>query len=226
MSPHAQQDHQRSNPTHYIYTFKATDKNAQSNAIPAYRPDTRIKADSAKSTGSRTPHEVVHEEPRHIKVVPRPIAVPVRKSILRLVPGEERGDIEEVERAISIEIGGADPAPRANIEHSQPVELRKEGVPLIEHKGPTTKVLSDLHRITRIRHTNNREQRRFSNVQQVLEQLNLLDARRQPMLELALYEPVAENPIFSFDLDGPVGRGISVAGVDNNGNRIRAQVTR
>jgi sulfur-oxidizing protein SoxY len=37
---------------------------------------------------------------------------------------------------------------------------------------------------------------------------------------------VAENPIFSFDLDGPVERGISVAGVDNNGNRIRAQVTR
>ncbi|MBY4706106.1 MULTISPECIES: quinoprotein dehydrogenase-associated SoxYZ-like carrier [Ralstonia] len=59
-----------------------------------------------------------------------------------------------------------------------------------------------------------------------IEQLDLLDARRQPMLRLALYEPVAENPIFSFDLDGPVEHGISVAGVDNNGNRIRAQVTR
>ena len=114
MSPHAQQDHQRSNPTHYIYTFKATDKNAQSNAIPAYRPDTRIKADSAKSTGSRTPHEVVHEEPRHIKVVPRPIAVPVRKSILRLVPGEERGDIEEVERAIAVEGAVASRAARGH----------------------------------------------------------------------------------------------------------------
>lgn len=59
-----------------------------------------------------------------------------------------------------------------------------------------------------------------------IEQLSLLDASGQPMLELALYEPVAENPIFSFDMDGPVERGISVAGVDNNGNRIRAQVTR
>lgn len=59
-----------------------------------------------------------------------------------------------------------------------------------------------------------------------IEQLALLDSHRQPMLRLALYEPVAENPIFSFDLDGPVERGISVAGVDNNGNRIRAQVTR
>lgn len=59
-----------------------------------------------------------------------------------------------------------------------------------------------------------------------IEQLGLLDAKRQPMLRLALYEPVAENPIFSFDLDGPVDHGISVAGVDNNGNRIRAQVTR
>lgn len=59
-----------------------------------------------------------------------------------------------------------------------------------------------------------------------IEQLDLLDARREPMLRLALYEPVAENPIFSFDMDGAVERGISVAGVDNNGNRIRAQVTR
>jgi sulfur-oxidizing protein SoxY len=58
-----------------------------------------------------------------------------------------------------------------------------------------------------------------------IERLELLDGRRQPMLRLALYEPVAENPIFSFDLDGPAGRGISVVGVDNNGNRIHAQVT-
>ena len=40
-----------------------------------------------------------------------------------------------------------------------------------------------------------------------IEQLDLLDARRQPMLRLALYEPVAENPIFSFDLDAqPLGQ--------------------
>lgn len=58
-----------------------------------------------------------------------------------------------------------------------------------------------------------------------IERLELLDSRRQPMLRLALYEPVAENPIFSFDLDSPAARGITVAGVDNNGNRIRAQVT-
>ncbi|WP_296227777.1 quinoprotein dehydrogenase-associated SoxYZ-like carrier [Ralstonia sp. UBA689] len=58
-----------------------------------------------------------------------------------------------------------------------------------------------------------------------IERLDLLDSRHQPMLRLALYEPVAENPIFSFDLNGPAERGISVAGVDNNGNRIRAQVT-
>ncbi|CAJ0775973.1 hypothetical protein LMG7141_00435 [Ralstonia condita] len=58
-----------------------------------------------------------------------------------------------------------------------------------------------------------------------IERLELLDGHRQPMLRLALHEPVAENPIFSFDLDGPAGRGISVVGADNNGNRIRAQVT-
>ncbi|WP_426397594.1 quinoprotein dehydrogenase-associated SoxYZ-like carrier [Ralstonia sp. R-29] len=58
-----------------------------------------------------------------------------------------------------------------------------------------------------------------------IERLELLDANRQPLLRLALHEPVAENPIFSFDFDGPAERGVSVAGVDNNGNRIRAQVT-
>lgn len=58
-----------------------------------------------------------------------------------------------------------------------------------------------------------------------IETLGLFDNRRQPLLRLKLYEPVAENPIFSFDLDAPLERGISVAGADNNGNPIRAQVT-
>jgi sulfur-oxidizing protein SoxY len=39
------------------------------------------------------------------------------------------------------------------------------------------------------------------------------------------FEPVSENPLFSFDFDKkPVGP-ISLVGRDNNGNRIDAKVT-
>ncbi|MGO4157914.1 quinoprotein dehydrogenase-associated SoxYZ-like carrier [Cupriavidus sp. YAF13] len=58
-----------------------------------------------------------------------------------------------------------------------------------------------------------------------VESLNLLDATREAMLRLTLYEPVAENPIFSFDLRGAIERGMTVSGRDNNGNRFAAQVT-
>lgn len=57
-----------------------------------------------------------------------------------------------------------------------------------------------------------------------IESLGLFDAARAPLLRLALYEPVAENPIFSFDLREPFAPGMTVAGRDNNGNRIAAQV--
>ena len=46
--------------------------------------------------------------------------------------------------------------------------------------------------------------------------------QRQPKHGLA---PCIEQ-VELFDMEGPIEHGISVAGVDNNGNRIRAQVTR
>ncbi|SOY62494.1 quinoprotein dehydrogenase-associated SoxYZ-like carrier [Cupriavidus taiwanensis] len=58
-----------------------------------------------------------------------------------------------------------------------------------------------------------------------IETLVLADAARQPLLRLALHEPVAENPIFSFDLREAVVPGMTVAGHDNNGNRIAARVS-
>lgn len=58
-----------------------------------------------------------------------------------------------------------------------------------------------------------------------LETLVLADAARQPLLRLTLHEPVAENPIFSFDLREAVVPGMTVAGHDNNGNRIAARVS-
>ncbi|EHP39884.1 hypothetical protein OR16_29219 [Cupriavidus basilensis OR16] len=58
-----------------------------------------------------------------------------------------------------------------------------------------------------------------------VESLSLLDATRETMLRLTLYEPVAENPIFSFDLREAIERGMTVTGRDNNGNRFAALVT-
>ena len=58
-----------------------------------------------------------------------------------------------------------------------------------------------------------------------IETLVLADAARQPLLRLTLHEPVAENPIFSFDLRDAVPPGMTVAGHDNNGNRIAARVS-
>ncbi|SPA30461.1 conserved hypothetical protein; putative exported protein [Cupriavidus taiwanensis] len=58
-----------------------------------------------------------------------------------------------------------------------------------------------------------------------LETLVLADAARQPLLRLTLHEPVAENPIFSFDLREAVVPGMTVSGHDNNGNRIAARVS-
>ncbi|MDQ0139084.1 quinoprotein dehydrogenase-associated SoxYZ-like carrier [Cupriavidus necator] len=58
-----------------------------------------------------------------------------------------------------------------------------------------------------------------------IETLVLADAARQPLLRLALHEPVAENPIFSIDLREAVVPGMTLAGHDNNGNRIAARVS-
>ncbi|WP_234825125.1 quinoprotein dehydrogenase-associated SoxYZ-like carrier [Cupriavidus necator] len=58
-----------------------------------------------------------------------------------------------------------------------------------------------------------------------IETLVLADTAGQPLLRLTLHEPVAENPIFSFDLRDAVAPGMTVAGQDNNGNRIAARVS-
>lgn len=58
-----------------------------------------------------------------------------------------------------------------------------------------------------------------------IERLSLSDAAGKELMRLETYEPVSENPVFSFDLGaGQSQRGLSLSGIDNNGNRIRAQV--
>lgn len=54
--------------------------------------------------------------------------------------------------------------------------------------------------------------------------LALLDAQSKELMRLNAYEPVSENPVFSFDFgDRPAGT-LRLVGTDNNGNRIRGSV--
>ncbi len=56
-----------------------------------------------------------------------------------------------------------------------------------------------------------------------LEWLELRDAEGELLTRIALYEPIAENPLLSFDL--PQLEQLSLQGRDNNGNPIQATVT-
>ena len=54
--------------------------------------------------------------------------------------------------------------------------------------------------------------------------LSVRDAAGTELARLQTYEPVSENPVFSFDFaQAPTG-GVRVVGSDNNGNRIASQV--
>lgn len=58
-----------------------------------------------------------------------------------------------------------------------------------------------------------------------IEEMILQDKNKQVLAKLYPFEPVSENPLFSFDFDKkPVGP-ISLVGRDNNGNKIDARVT-
>jgi len=58
-----------------------------------------------------------------------------------------------------------------------------------------------------------------------IEEMILQDQNKHVLAKLYPFEPVSENPLFSFDFDKkPVGP-ISLVGRDNNGNRIDAKVT-
>ncbi len=57
-----------------------------------------------------------------------------------------------------------------------------------------------------------------------IEQLRLSDAAGQAVLRLALYEPVSENPTFSFDFGSRPRTALQLVGSDNNGNRVAAEV--
>jgi sulfur-oxidizing protein SoxY len=52
--------------------------------------------------------------------------------------------------------------------------------------------------------------------------LALLDAAGNTLMRLNAYEPVSENPVFSFDFARPPKGALRLIGTDNNGNRIRS----
>lgn len=53
-----------------------------------------------------------------------------------------------------------------------------------------------------------------------LARLAVRDAQDRELLRLNTFEPVSENPVFSFDFDRREPGALRVVGVDNNGNRI------
>ncbi|VWX37174.1 Quinoprotein dehydrogenase-associated SoxYZ-like carrier [Limnobacter sp. 130] len=58
-----------------------------------------------------------------------------------------------------------------------------------------------------------------------IEEMILQDKNKQVLAKLYPFEPVSENPLFSFDFDKKPMGPISLVGRDNNGNRIDAKVT-
>jgi sulfur-oxidizing protein SoxY len=57
-----------------------------------------------------------------------------------------------------------------------------------------------------------------------IERLSLRDESGREWMTLETFEPVSENPVFSFDFPGTLPTGLSLVGADNNGNKINAKV--
>lgn len=57
-----------------------------------------------------------------------------------------------------------------------------------------------------------------------IEELAVVDEKGEPMLKLETFEPISENPVFSFDIPDTGAGVVRVVGRDNNGNRIDAKV--
>lgn len=57
-----------------------------------------------------------------------------------------------------------------------------------------------------------------------IETLTISDDKGAPLAELTTYEPVSENPVFSFDLHANGAPAYVIAGRDNEGNEIAARL--
>lgn len=57
-----------------------------------------------------------------------------------------------------------------------------------------------------------------------LARLSVRDAAGAELLRIQTFEPVSENPVFSFEFAAPPRLPLRIVGVDNNGNRIDTRV--
>jgi sulfur-oxidizing protein SoxY len=57
-----------------------------------------------------------------------------------------------------------------------------------------------------------------------LNRLSVQDGEGRELLAMRAFEPVSENPVFSFDFASPPKGGVQIVGSDNNGNRFAAKV--
>lgn len=57
-----------------------------------------------------------------------------------------------------------------------------------------------------------------------IERIAVVDEKGQPLFRLDTFEPLSENPVFSFDLPDTGDAPLRLVGRDNNGNRIDARV--
>jgi sulfur-oxidizing protein SoxY len=55
--------------------------------------------------------------------------------------------------------------------------------------------------------------------------LSVRDADNKELARLSTFEPVSENPVFSFDFATPPRGPLTISGTDNNGNRIALKVS-
>lgn len=56
-----------------------------------------------------------------------------------------------------------------------------------------------------------------------INKLSLVDGDGKPLAQLQGFEPLSENPVFSFDFAKPPKEPIAIVGGDNNGNRIEGK---
>lgn len=54
--------------------------------------------------------------------------------------------------------------------------------------------------------------------------LSVRDARDRELLRIQTFEPISENPVFSFDFSKPPDGPLRIIGTDNNGNRIDSRI--
>jgi sulfur-oxidizing protein SoxY len=54
--------------------------------------------------------------------------------------------------------------------------------------------------------------------------LSVRDVQGRELARVQAFEPVSENPVFSFDFATPPAGGVQVVGTDNNGNRIASDI--